>query len=162
MFDLTTEFDATPEEAFAFLTDLDFLPQWTPGLRRVTLEGGALGLTTGVRLRERRHVHLPGPVRVPVSASVEILEHVPPHRHVVQASAPGIVSEWAWEVADAGRRRTRVTLTCRSSTTRLLAAPLLVPIGVLMRRQERRRVAAMREGFARWRGLRGPALTVAP
>ncbi len=52
---MTIEIARTPEDVFAYLTDVSNLPAWQSGVRGATIEGGGPP-RVGARIRESRHM----------------------------------------------------------------------------------------------------------
>ena len=111
-FELTVDIARSPEDVFAFITDVSRLPEWQSSAESATLEGE---LRTGARIRERRKF-----VGRDVKTELEVTAYEPPRRFDVR-SRGGPVS---YEI--------RHTLELTPNGTRLQAA-VDVNVGAMMR-----------------------------
>ncbi|MFN3741200.1 MAG: SRPBCC family protein [Anaerolineales bacterium] len=84
---------ARPEQVFAFLADHANDPQWLPGLVESRNFSGE-----GTDYRWEWTYRMAG---ISLDGSGQVVEHDPPHRHVVQTRG-GVVSTWAWTLAAEG------------------------------------------------------------
>jgi carbon monoxide dehydrogenase subunit G len=69
--ELTIEVARTPDEVFAYLTNVDNLPAWQSGVRSAQLEDGELRV--GARIRESRHM-----LGRELTTTLEVTEYDPP------------------------------------------------------------------------------------
>lgn len=92
--------EAPPERVFAFLADHANDPQWLPGLtdsRNFAGEGTDYHWEWTYRM-----------AGISFDGTGKVLEHDPPHRHVVETRG-GIISTWAWTLEPEGKG-TRIRL----------------------------------------------------
>ena len=75
--ELTVEIARTPEEVFAYLTDVSNLPQWQSGVHAATLEGPP---AAGALIHESRHM-----LGRELHTSLEIEEYEPPRLFTLRA-----------------------------------------------------------------------------
>jgi carbon monoxide dehydrogenase subunit G len=76
---LTIEIERTPEEVFAFLTDVANLPVWQSGVRSAEIVGGGEP-QAGARIVESRHL-----LGRELETTLEIAEYEPPRLFVLRA-----------------------------------------------------------------------------
>jgi len=76
---LTIEIERTPEEVFAFLTDVANLTAWQSGVRSAEIAGGG-GPRAGARIVESRHL-----LGRELETTLEIAEYDPPRLFVLRA-----------------------------------------------------------------------------
>ncbi len=75
--ELTVEIDRSPEEVFAYLTDVANLPAWQSGVHAAELEGKP---AAGARIRESRHM-----LGRELSTTLEIAEYEAPRLFTLRA-----------------------------------------------------------------------------
>jgi len=75
--ELTVEIARTPEEVFAYLTDVSNLPHWQSGVHAATLEGPP---AAGALIHESRHM-----LGRELHTSLEIEEYEPPRLFTLRA-----------------------------------------------------------------------------
>lgn len=144
----SAELPVDPETAYAFLTDLDYLPEWYPGLTRIT-NAPADGPHRGSRFTEHRRL-APG-VSIPVGLLVTKAQ--PGVAFHVIASRRGIGSvEGRYDLEPIGPDRTRVTVTHRVVAPTPLGLPAARAVSLVLARDDRRQLDAMPDGVACWRG----------
>jgi carbon monoxide dehydrogenase subunit G len=77
--ELTIEIARTPEEVFAYLTDVANLTEWQSGVHSAEIEGGGEP-RAGARIVESRHL-----LGRELRTTLEIAEHEPPRLFVLRA-----------------------------------------------------------------------------
>ena len=77
--ELTIEIARTPEDVFAYLTEVANLTEWQSGVRSAEIAGGG-GVSAGARIVESRHL-----LGRELSTTLEIAECEPPRLFVLRA-----------------------------------------------------------------------------
>ncbi len=77
--ELTIEVARTPEDVFAYLTDVSNLPAWQSGVRTAQIEDAGPP-RVGARIRESRHL-----LGRELNTTLEITEYDPPHVFSIRA-----------------------------------------------------------------------------
>ena len=145
----SVDLDIDAEGAYAFLTDLDFLPQWYPGMAGV-LETPSGEVESGDHFVERRHLG-PG---VNLEIELEVTAAEEPRRfRVVNTNRRVMAIEAEYRIVELGPGRTRVTLVHDVRPARTPFAPLGVAVNAMLARADRRQLEAMPAGLARWRAM---------
>jgi hypothetical protein len=145
---LRTELDASPVEAFEFLTDFDYLSHWRDGVERAHLRGGG-DPTVGSIVEEMRLLPALLGGRHELLAT---LTHVERGRRIAgRVVDRGVQVSFAWQFDQVRRDHTRVTLrlgfvptSARSGLTSRIAA-------FVARRQEARGFERMPAALTSWR-----------
>lgn len=130
---LSTDIAAARESVFGALADLPRWPERISGITRLELltEGP---VRVGTRFRETRVMF-----GRPATEEMTVAELAPPDRLVLTAANHGTDCRIVHVLTTAGER-TRLTLTFEG-LPRTLAARLLAPIGMLMKRTVRNQIA---------------------
>jgi uncharacterized membrane protein len=134
MFETEVDVDATPEDVWAVLVDVERWPEWTASMSEVRMvEGGPLAVGARVRIKQPR---LPATVW-------EVTSLAPLDGFTWTAVAPGVTTVAEHRMAQESRGRVKVTLGIRRS------GPLAPVVDALFSRLTRRYVQMEAEGLKR-------------
>ena len=143
----SVDLDIDADGAYAFLTDLEFLPEWYPGMAGVK-DVPDHDVASGDHFVERRHLG-PG-VNVEIELEVTAAEEARRFR-VVNTNRSVMAIEAEYRLVELGQGRTRVTLLHDVRPARTPFAPLGVAVNAMLARADRKQLDAMPDGLERWR-----------
>ncbi|MCW2927410.1 MAG: Polyketide cyclase / dehydrase and lipid transport [Thermoleophilia bacterium] len=148
---LNAKLPLDPDGVYAFLTDLDFLPQWYPAVRRISVRGGGPP-TLGARLVEHRRAPLVPGMRIVVP--MQVTDARAGVRYAVRAWFPRTCSiDASYELEPSlDEVGTFVRVRYEVEPMTRAALPACRAIGWVLATQGRAQVAAMPRGLAAWRG----------
>jgi uncharacterized protein YndB with AHSA1/START domain len=141
--------DLDADAAYAFLTDLEFMPTWYPGLTKVSEAPADGDVRDGTRFTEHRRL-APG---VNVAIELEVRDAEPGRRFEVANTNHRLgVIDAAYELEPLGGERTRVHVRHHVTPSTFLLAPATAVLTRLLARADRQQLRAMPGGVRRWQG----------